>query len=93
MPWKAKGGNEYQVEIGSATDVLNLGQAGLQKIADRISDKVERADEYWHEWRISWHVHDSSETYGERDVREMLEWGMINEEMAARYRRNMLITL
>lgn len=91
--WKAKGGNEYQVEVGTAAQVLELGQAGLQRIANRIADKIERNDEYWFEFRISWHVHDSSETYGERDIREMLEWGIINEETAERYRRSLHITL
>lgn len=91
--WKAKGGQEYQVEVGTAADVLALGSAGLRRIADRIADKVERNDEYWHEFRLSWHVHDSSETYQEQCIREMIEWGMIDEETAERYRKVLIVTL
>jgi hypothetical protein len=90
--WKAKGGNEYQVVVGNIADVLALGSAGLQRIAGRIAGKVERYDEYFDEYMISWHVQDSSETFEERDIREMLEWGIINKETAKLYHDRMIVT-
>lgn len=79
--WKAKGGNEYQRNIGSANDVIQMGSKGVQKIADEMSAKVTQSDEGHREHTIGWSIVPSNkETYEEADLREMCEWGIINGE-------------
>jgi hypothetical protein len=88
--WKAKGGHEYQCEIGNAMTVVNLGSETIQRIAHDFGATVSRCDNYWDEYVINWQlVASTDESYGEREIREMLEWGMIDEEQADQYRQDL----
>ena len=72
--WKAKGGNEYHRNVGSANEVLQLGRAGIDKIVSEMRDKVEKRDDSWDEYAIDWLlVPSNEETYDEQMYREMLD--------------------
>ncbi len=91
--WKAKGGNEYQIALGTANDVIALGHAGLCELVRKHSDKTTQCNEYWDEYVIGWQVVPSNEeTFEERDLREMVEWGMIDEETRQRRIAQLLLT-
>jgi len=90
--WKAKGGNEYQRVIGTANEVINLGRAGIERIVAEVKSKVEKSDDSWDEYMIGWDLYPSDEeTYEEKDLREMLEWGMISRESHDEYRRRLAV--
>lgn len=73
--WKAKGGSEYQREVGDISTVLALGARGIQQIADEIREECESDTESWREYAIDWNLYASNEeTYDEqleREIREM----------------------
>ena len=76
--WKAKGGNEYHQPIGTLADCTTLGSKGLQDIAQQVSDKVAKNDDYYQEHTINWEVIPSTEeTHDERMYREMHEEGYL----------------
>ena len=84
--WKAKGGSEYRHDLGDANAVIDLGHAGLCDLVRSLSSKTTRCDDYYDEWVINWRlVPSNEETDEERDLREMLEWDMIDKE--TRHRR------
>lgn len=84
--WKAKGGEEYHRNLGSANDVIQLGREGIDRALSAMRAEVEKSDEYWQEYAINWElVPSNEETYGEREVREMLEWGWISPEQVGHY--------
>ena len=90
--WKAKGGNEYQRNIGTATDVIQLGSKGIARIIDEMRAKFETLNDSWHEYMISWAVVPTTEeTYYETDLREMLQWGIITQEQHDEYHRQVAI--
>lgn len=81
--WKAKGGCEYQRNIGTVTDVLALGGDGVRAVVNAIRAKFERRDRFWHEYAISWElVPSTQETYEESVLREMHEEGWWPKEHA-----------
>lgn len=74
--WKAKGGNEYQRQIGDANQVIELGKAGIEKHLAEMTKIVNSSDEYYQEYAINWEIIPSTEeTCEESDLREMFEWG------------------
>lgn len=87
--WKYKGGNEYHVRTGLTTqEVAKLGQTGIQTIADQGFAKVERprptnpSPHQSYEYALSWGLYASNDETGEeRELAEMLEWGMITDEV------------
>lgn len=82
--WKAKGGSEYHAALGTASEVLALGSAGIEATLQRMLAKFTRTDEYWQEYLIDWQVVPTTEeTYEEKELREMLEWGWITPEQHA----------
>jgi len=87
--WKAKGGDDLQRDIGSAADVLAMGSAGVQAIADEMRKLVEEDTRGYRVHVIGWCLIPSTEeTPGEADLREMLEWGYFsNEQYPARLAR------
>ena len=90
--WKAKGGNEYQRNIGTATDLIQRGSKGIARIVDEMRAKFETLNDSWHEYMISWAIVPSTEeTYYETDLREMLQWGMITQEQHDEYRRKLVV--
>lgn len=52
--WKAKGGNEYIQQIGSANDVMKLGPAGIKKIVSDMRSKIEKSDRFYEEFTVDW---------------------------------------
>jgi len=83
--WKAKGGNEYRQNIGDANTVIELGSEGVRELYRALANKHTRFDDYYDEYVIGWQlVPSNEETYEERELREMLEWGMIDEETRQR---------
>lgn len=91
--WKAKGGSEYQIPLGDANAVIELGHAGLCDLVRQNASKTTRKDEYWDEYVIGWSVVPSNEeTHEERSIREMLEWGIIDEETAKRYLADLVLS-
>ncbi len=90
--WKAKGGNEYQRVIGTANEVIRLGKAGIAKVVAELRAKVEKSDDSWDEYAIGWDLFSSQEeTYEEKDLREMLEWGMITREQHDEWRGRLVV--
>jgi len=90
--WKAKGGSEYQRNIGTANEVIQLGSAGINRIIDEMRAKFERLDDAWHEYMIGWAiVPTTEETYEEKDLREMLEWNIITQEQHDECHRRLVI--
>ena len=90
--WKAKGGNEYQRVVGTANEVIRLGKAGIAKIVAELRAKVEKSDDSWDEYAIAWDLYPTNEeTYEEKELREMLEWGMIAQEQHDEYRRRLVV--
>jgi len=90
--WKAKGGNEYQRVVGTANEVIRLGRAGIEALVVELRAKVEKSDDSWDEYMIGWDLFSSQEeTYEEKDLREMLEWGMISKEAHDEYRRRLVV--
>lgn len=84
--WKAKGGEEYHRNLGTANEVIEMGQKGIHRVLADMRTKVETLDDYWHEYVIDWSlVPSNEETYGEQEAREMLEWGWISPEQAKHY--------
>lgn len=74
--WKAKGGSEYQRNIGTASDVIAMGSKGVQAVADAMAKKVARSDRHWQEYALDWSVVPSTEeTYDEQMYREMRDEG------------------
>lgn len=74
--WKAKGGNEYHVQIGTVSRVLELGSKGIQEVVDRVSPMIQENNESWRESVIGWELFsDAEETMGEMDERQAREWG------------------
>ena len=60
--WKAKGGSEYHVELGSWSDVLALALAGsLPQIAADATEAINRKNEYWDEYVLGWEIFGSAE--------------------------------
>ena len=60
--WKAKGGNEYHVELGSWSDVLALALAGsLPQIAADATEKINQKSEHWDEYVLGWEIFGSAE--------------------------------
>ena len=89
--WKAKGGSEYQFVVGNAMTVVQLGSDKLQELVYEFAASVSKFDDCWDESMINWAlVPSNEETYGERDIREMLEWGMVEPEMAERMRKDLV---
>lgn len=91
--WKAKGGNEYQRTIGTASDVIAMGAAGVQAVADAMSRQIAEDNDYWQEYALGWSlVPSTEETYEEQMLREMHEEGHLapgartDEERTAYYR-------
>ena len=83
--WKAKGGNEYQRNIGDANTVIEMGHKAISDLAGEMASRIARQDEYWEEYAIGWAIIPSNEeTYEEKDLREMLEWGMLTEKQYKR---------
>lgn len=81
--WKAKGGNEYQRNIGTASDVLAMGSKGVQAVADAIEAEITRNDRFFEEYAICWQlVPSTDETYEEQELREIHEEGWWPEEHA-----------
>lgn len=92
--WKFKGGNEYQVVIGDANDVLALGSDGIAAIVDKIAAKVERNDEYFREYVIGHSVVPSTEeTPEEKELRESLDEGYCSEEQYKHYVSQLVLVL
>lgn len=90
--WKAKGGSEYQRNLGDANAIIALGQKGLQTLAEDIAATVTKNDEAWMEYMIDWHVVPSNEeTWEERFLREMHEDGSLDDAGYAKYRARLLI--
>lgn len=95
---KAKGGNEYHVQLGNAMDVIKLGSAGIAALADQVRAKVEcEATEQLHshsEWVINWEVVPSNEkTYEEQMDADFMEFGYDTPEVAAARAARRIITL
>jgi len=90
--WKAKGGSEYQRNIGTANEVIQLGSAGIDRIINEMRAKFERLDDAWHEYMIGWVVIPTTEeTYEEKDLREMLEWNIITQEQHDECHRRLVV--
>lgn len=69
--WKAKGGNEYQLNLGSANDVIAMGSEEVRQKAEELRSEIERCDEYFEEHAIGWELVPSNvKTYEE----EMEAW-------------------
>lgn len=80
--WKAKGGNEYVRDVGSIREVLQLGAKGIARIADEMCDTVQKYDYAYQEYPVSWSlVSSTEETWEETELREMVELGIISEEI------------
>lgn len=74
--WKAKGGEEYHVQIGTVNRVLELGGKGIQEIVNKVIPMISKNDESWRENVIGWELFsDAEETIGEQDERQSKEWG------------------
>lgn len=74
--WKAKGGEEYHVQIGTVNRVMELGSKGIQAIVDRVLPMIQTNNESWSENVIGWELFsDAEETIGEQDERQAKEWG------------------
>lgn len=79
--WKAKGGDDFQRDIGSANDVIAMGAKGVQAIADELRKLVEEDNRAYRVHVIGWSlVPSDEETPGEADLREMREWGWLTSE-------------
>jgi hypothetical protein len=84
--WKAKGGNEYHRNLGTANDVIQMGQVGIKIALSSMRAEIEKSDYDWQEYTINWEIIPSNEeTHDERETREMLEWGWITPEQAEHY--------
>ena len=82
--WKAKGGDDFQRDIGSANDVIAMGSKGVQAIADEMRKLVEEDTRAYRVHVIGWSlVPSDEETMGEADLREMREWGWLTDEQYA----------
>jgi hypothetical protein len=85
--WKAKGGNEYHHPLGTANEIIQMGQAGIKLALSSMRAEIEKSDDYWQEYLIDWELIPSNvETYEERETREMLEESWITLEQAEHYR-------
>lgn len=79
--WKAKGGNEYHLAVGTSDDVQTLGSEGLEELVNKVSAKVEKCDRFFQEYMINWELVPSTEqTYEEQMYREMYEEGYWPED-------------
>ena len=75
--WKAKGGGEYHIDIGSAADVIALGSEGIQAIVDKMSLSVSKDTRDFREQAIGWSLIPSNEeTHDEQMYREMRDEGL-----------------
>lgn len=84
--WKAKGGNEYQWNLGTANDVIGLGRDGCERLVLSLAPHYHQLSDFWHEYLIDWRIVPSNEeTFEEQQIREMHEWGMIDEATRDRY--------
>ena len=82
--WKAKGGDDFQRDIGSANDVIEMGAAGVQAIADEMRKLVERDTRGLQVSVLGWSlVPSDEETMGEEDLRQMMEWGYFSPDQYA----------
>ena len=78
--WKAKGGDDFQRDIGDWEAVTALGSAGVEAIVEEMRKLVGRNDESFRVWCLGWCLVPSNErTPGENYLDEMRKWGWLTD--------------
>ena len=92
--WKAKGGNEYQQLVGTASEIAEMGSEQISAKVREFVAKITNKDDFFDEYVINWSlVPNTEETYGEKELREMLAEGYINQEAHDRRKAELVAVL